>query len=60
MLYAGMGCPTPSIEWLLSPKLKDQLDDWLRIFGRCGLYEVDEHMSKLVRTMAHSKDLTKK
>ena len=60
MLYAGMGCPTPNIEWLMSQKPKDQLDDWPRIFERCCLHEDDGHMSKLVRTMAHSRDLSMK
>ncbi|KAK3172078.1 hypothetical protein OEA41_004163 [Lepraria neglecta] len=27
MLYAGMGCPSPKMDWLMSQKPKDQLND---------------------------------
>ena len=52
-----MGCPTPKFIWLMSRKPKDQLDGWPRTFERCCLYEDDGPISKVVRAMAHSRQL---
>ena len=60
MLYAGMGCPSPKIDWLMSQKPKDQLDDWTKVFERACKHEDDGHMSKLVRCIAHGREISEK
>lgn len=60
MLYAGMGCPAPKMEWLMSQKPAAQLDDWPAVFARACRHEDDGHMSKLVRCIAHSREISEK
>lgn len=60
MLYAGMGCPAPQTEWLMSQKPKEQLDDWPEVFARACRHEDDGHMSKLVRCIAHAREISEK
>ena len=60
MLYAGMGCPAPEIEWLMSQKPKERLDGWPEVFARACRHEDDGHMSKLVRCIAHAREISEK
>ncbi|KAL9130125.1 MAG: hypothetical protein Q9217_001599 [Psora testacea] len=62
MLYAGMGCPTPKIDWLMQqkPMVPSSADSWDEILKRACRHEDDGHMSKLVRCIAHTRVISEK
>lgn len=54
ILYAGMGCPKPDMEWLLSQTPSEPEADWARVLERVCHHKDDGHMPKLVRTIWHA------
>ncbi len=58
-LWAGMGCPRPNIDWMMShdPKIKDC--EWPQIFERACAHEDDGHMIKLIRALKNGEGVSK-
>ena len=62
MLYAGMGCPEPRMDWVMQqkPMVPASVNSWDEIHKRACRHEDDGHMSKLVRVIAHAGVISKK
>lgn len=58
MLYAGMGCPEPQIDWLLSQTPREPGSDWNRVFERACEHKDDGHMIKLIRVIRHAQSVS--
>ena len=54
MTYAGMGCPEPRWDWLLSHPSKLPNQSWDTVFDRACYHEDDGHMAKMIRCMRHT------
>lgn len=59
MLYAGMGCPEPRLDWLLSQPPKEPGSDWARVIERVCQHKDDGHMAKLVRVIRHAEEVSR-
>ena len=62
MLYAGMGCPDPRMEWVMSqkPVIPESANSWPVVLKRATEHPDDGHMSKLIRVTAHCQQISKK
>lgn len=58
MLYAGMGCPKPDMDWVLSQKPSEPNADWPRVVARVCEHKDDGHMAKLVRVIWHAQKVS--
>jgi hypothetical protein len=59
MLYAGMGCPPPRMDWVRSHKWREANTNWPRVLERSIHHADDGHMIKLIRTIYHAEAVSK-
>ncbi|KAL1963685.1 hypothetical protein VTN77DRAFT_7889 [Rasamsonia byssochlamydoides] len=56
--YAGQGSPELRLDWLSSHPSKLANQGWDEVFDRACYHEDDGHMSKLIRCMAHTQQVS--
>lgn len=59
MLYAGMGCPPPRMNWILSHTPREANSSWPRVIERAVHHADDGHMIKLIRAIKHAEAVSR-
>lgn len=61
-MYASRGCPQPLLEEIINYHPKEvgsSSNSWNKLFDRVKEYEDDGHANKLIRALAHGKEICK-